>query len=575
MARRLTGISFILLLLLGTVSAQRLAATLPQETILAVGTEDIASHANKLEPIIAEAERLELGQAFSAIFGSDEALGEMEELDAVPQELADIAPLDLFGQEAWLSVSVSSFNPMPAVTVVSRVSASAASELGAALQESAAQEGATTVTEGDVTIYQFPLDVEDAPLQVMAVAQADDVFALSSNPEVLRGVLRRLAGANEPGFTQSEGYEQTLAPLGSGNAYFYLDMQRLAEALRPLANGTGYDQLIQRALAGLETFGRSASVTTIENDGFSSSSLRLPGSGDEMLTILLSGQQPASREPLTFVSPNALGVQVANLDIPAWWDYLGDLARSSTELGNPDLDQMVMQFTGIDVRTTLFDWMGSQAATIAGDLSAPVQPGVPSENLLGDTIYMIETTDEQAASQGLSMLFGMVGGMAAGFADPSGAGAPQIAQRVSSGVQVTSYDIAPGLHLGYAVTDGWVLISTSEEGMDEALAAHASGTGLGGVLGRLASDVPRNATSYAVSDMQETLEQSGAQMATQWQMFAGMSGGDIDFQALEEAGQAIQEFFSFLAQRAGGSVAYTVPEGAGAFRGYGMTEFDW
>ncbi|HEX7004908.1 MAG TPA: hypothetical protein VF168_12055 [Trueperaceae bacterium] len=572
MARRLTGFSFVLLLVLGTATAQPLASVLPQETIFAVGTEGIASHADKLEPIIAEAERLELGQAFRDAFGYEDELS-----TEVPEELGDLAPLDLVGQEAWLTVSISDFNPLPALTAVSRVSGGAADQLGASLEEAAAQEGATTLTEGDVTIYQFPLDSEDegSPFQVMAVARSGDVFVLSTNPEVLRGVLRRLAGANEPGFTDSEGYRVALDPLGSGNVYFYLDMQRLAGALRPLANGTGYDQLIQRALAGLETFGQIGSVTTIERDGFSSSSLRLPGTGDEMVMALLSGQEPASREPLDFVSPDALGVQVTSLDIPAWWDYLSDVARSSDELGNPELDQMITQFTGIDIRTALLDWMGDGAATITGDLGAPVQPGVPSENLLGNAVYMIETTDEQAASQGLSMLFGMVGGMVAGFADPTGAGAPQVAQRVSSGVQVTSYNVAPGVHVGFAVTDGWVLISTSEEGMDAALAARASGTGIGGVLGRLVSEVPDEATSYAVSDVQQTLEQTGAQMAAQVQMFAGMTGGDIDFQALEQAGAAIQEFFSFLAQRAGGSVTYTVPEGAGVFRGHGMTEFDW
>ena len=573
MARRLSTISFALLLLLGTAFAQRLAAVLPQETVFAIGTENISEHADKLEPIIAEAERLGVAEAFSDLFGSQE-----EVPTEIPEEFADLEPLDLFGQEAWLTVSISEFNPLPAITVVIRAAPDAAAELGTSLEEAAAEEGATTLTEGNVTIYQFPIEGEadeESPFQVMAAARAGDVFVVSTNPEVARGVIRRLAGANEPSFVDSDGYDAALEPLGGGNAYVYLDMQAVAQAIRPFAAGTGYDLLIERGLSGLETFGRVGSVTSIENDGITSTSIRLPGSGDAMLAALLNGQEPASREPLEFVAPDALGVQVTNLDIPAWWDYLGDIARSSDELGNPDLDQMVMQFTGIDLRSTLFDWMGTQGATITGDLGAPVQPGVPSENLLGNSVYLLATTDGQAANQGLTMLFGMVGGMVAGFADPTGAGAPQIGQRVSSGVQISSYGVAPGVSLSFAVVDGWVLIATSDQIMDSALAAHASGTGIGGELGRLAREVPANATSYTLTDMQQTLEQSGAQMATQVQMFAGMAGGDIDFAALEAAGQSIEEFFSFLSQRAGGAYSYTVPEGNGVFRGYGMTEFDW
>ncbi|MEX2535965.1 MAG: DUF3352 domain-containing protein [Trueperaceae bacterium] len=578
MARQAATITLILLLLMGASFAQRLASVLPAETIFAVGTEDVASHTDKLEPFIEEAERLKLADALSRLFGEDasgDAEAEEEFASAIPEALAEIDPLDLLGHDAWLAVSISSFNPMPAITLVARTAGDAGAHLGDAIRQAAEDEGAQSSSEGSVTIYEFTVEEDDSPFQVMALSQTNDVVVASTNPEVLRGVLRRLAGSGEAGFTSGDGYESTLGELGEANGYAFLDYEQLAAALQPLGTGIGYDLLIARALSGLQAIGTGGSIVSIEDDGLESASIRIPGAGDPALSALLVGQEPASRDPLQFVHPDALGVSVVHLDLPGWWNYLSELARSADELGNPDLDQMVMQFTGIDIRATLFDWMGTQAATITGELGSPVAPGVPSENLLGEVVYLLETTDEAAAGQGLSMLFGMAGGMVAGFADPSGSGAPAIEQRDSSGVQVTSFGIAPGVSVAYGVSDGWVLIGTSDEAIDRAFAARASGGGLQGELERLVGEIPQEATSFSLNDMQETLAQTGAQMAVQMQTFAGMSGGDIDFDALESAGTAIEEYFRFLAERAGGSFSYSVTEGAGVQRTYGQAEINW
>lgn len=577
MSRRLAQVSFcslVLLVALGSAFAQRLAPVLPEETVFALGSEGIADHAGKLDAFIAEAERLELGDALKALFGEAQETDEFA--DDLPGGLDEVDPLDLLGQEAWLAVSISSYNPLPALTLLARTSGDATSQVAEAIRQSAEEEGAETASEGPNTIYLYPVDGEDTPFPVLAVSQADDVVVVSTNPDVLRSVLRRMEGSGEPGFTSSEGYGATLGELGGGNFYAFLDYRRLAEALEPLGSASGFELLVARALGGLGSIGTSGSVMRVDDDGVTSESIRIPGAGDPALAALLTAGAPASREPLLFTPADALSVSVSRLDLPGWWDYLVNLAGSSDELGNPDLDELTMQFTGIDLRTSLFGWMGSQVASITTGMSAPVEPGVPSENLLGEVVYLVQASDEAAAGQGLSMLFGTVSGLVAGFADPTGQGGDAgMTRRDVAGVQVTSYVMGPGVNVAHAVADGWALIATSDDAIDQALAARDQGGALPGELARLAGEVPDSATAYSLTDLGATLSQTGAQTVSQLQMFAGMAGGSLDFDALQQAGETLEEFFSFVAERAGGSVSYTVTAAGGAIRSHGKSEISW
>jgi hypothetical protein len=565
-------LTLALLLLAGSGFAQRLAAMLPEDTVFALGTEGLADHAGKLDAFTVEAERLGLAEAFTELFGAGDLEDEFG--DEIPEGLRELEPLDLFGREAWLSVSISSFNPMPAITLTGRLTGDARQALDDAIRRAAEEQGAQSVSEGANTIYLFPMEEPDSPVQVLAISQAGDVLTLSSNPDVLRGVLRRLGGSGEPGFTASAGYAATLAELGSGNIYTFLDFGRLSEALEPLgASSGGFEVLVARVLGGVGTVGTGGSVMRVDDRGLSSEAIRVPGSGDPALAALLASTRPASRDPLRFVPADALGVSVSNLDLPGWWSYLGDLARSSGMLDG-SLNDMVLEFTGIDLRTSLFGWMGPQAASITTGLGAPVQPGMPSQNLLGEVVYLVQA-DDVSANQGLSTLLATVSAMVAGFADPTGmGGAAGIERREVAGAQVTSYRMGPGVTVAQAAVDGWALLATSDDAIDKALAARAAGAALTGELGRLARQVPDDATAYSLSDVGETLAQTGAQMVAQMQMFAGF-GGELDFDALESAGETLEAFFAFIADRTGGGVNYTVTDSSGVSRSFGSTEVSW
>lgn len=576
MARRFTLRTFAtvsLLLLAATGNAQRLASTLPVETVFAIGTEDLASHEGKLDTFLAEAERLELGETLATLFETDEPEGNAA--DELSSELAEMAPLDLFGKEAWLAVSISEFNPIPAITMVARLSGEARASLPEEIRRAAEEDGAETSNEGKATIYTFSIEVEDSPFPVLAVAESADVVAVSTNPDVLRGVLRRLHGSGEAGFTSAGPYQSTIGALDRGNLYNFLDLERLADGLEFLGPVTGLDTLVSQVRAAVGTLGTGGGVTRITSTGLSAEGIRLPGSGDAVVAGLTSSTEPASREPLNFVPAEALSISVNQFDATGWWNYLVELGRSSDQLGNPDLDELVMQFTGIDLRTTLFDWLGTQHAVITTGMAQPVEPGLPSDNLLGETVYLLAADDSEAASRGLASLFGTVSAMVSGFADPTGEGAgPAIERREVAGVEITSYTMGPGIRVSQAVVGDWALIGTTDEAIDAAVSAGQRGTPPRGEFGRMARQVPAEALSYGVTDLQAMLGQTGAQMALQLQTFAGMSGGQVDFETLQVAGEKLEQFFEFIAGRAGGAYGYVLAEGDGN-HSYGFTEFDW
>ena len=70
-------VALLLSLFLSSALAQSLANLLPAETFLAFGTRDLAQHENKLEPFIAEFERLELGAALAKLVPSEIVEGEL------------------------------------------------------------------------------------------------------------------------------------------------------------------------------------------------------------------------------------------------------------------------------------------------------------------------------------------------------------------------------------------------------------------------------------------------------------------------------------------------------------------
>ena len=553
--------------------AQPLVTLFPAETLLAFGTERLNDNANVLDAFIDEFQRLEVGAALQAVFG-DAAEGATGGMNEVPPELEGLEPLDLIGQEAWVAVSASSFNPLPSITLLTRTSPRASDILANLIADHVAEGGVETLQEGSFTFYQELLDVDDSPYSTVAYAQAGNMLALSTNPETLRSVLRRLGGGNEAGFSDSAGYASTLGALGSGNFYSYLDLPKAVALAAPFGQGFGFDSAVERLTMAFNTAGVNGSVLRIVPSGIEGESIAAlnPDGGDTALYNLLSTNFGAGTGPLAFAPPTALGITNTYVDLGGWRNYLNDIVASVPEIGLSSLDEAFMMF-GLDLGTVFFDWAGTRVATITTGVTEAVEPGVAPANLLGEAVYLIETFDEAAAQAGLTQLFATATGLAAGFADPAGGGGfvpPQM--RDVGGVTVTSYTVMDGLALSFAVTGNQALIATSDEAMDLVLSAYGAGSSLSASFADMQAQIPTDARGYTLTDNRATMAGTARAIAGQIQLTAGLGGGaNLDFDAVTLAGERLEAFLLFVAERLGGSYSY----GTGVVRSFNRADIAW
>lgn len=570
-------------LLIGSfASAQALEELLPAETLFALGVQDLDDVSAYLEDFLAEWERLEVGQALAALFseGSEELEYEAEDAEAVLEQFEDLEVMDLLGQDAWFAVSASPFNPLPALTLLTRVSEDALPQVQAKLEQ-AVQKAGTEVkelTEGAYTFYQVPLEDPDEFVQVVAYAVVDDLIAVSTNPEVLRGVLRRLGGGDD-GFTATAEYEATLGALDAGNFYSFLSYAKIQEAASPFAQGLGLDALVTRLSDLFATASAVGSVSRLTPEGVTSESVQLLDvtGGDAAFHALLTQRETATLDTVAFVPADALSYASSFVDLSGWWRYLNSLTASVPELGG-DLNTLITSFFGISLQDAIFAWTEPQVSVITTDVAEVTQPGVPSDNLLGESVYLIATSDEAAASAGLEQLFQTVSMMLAAFGDPTGGmGSASVTETEISGVNVTSFTITPGISISYAVTDGYALIATSDAAMQAVLNARQEGMSLAeeAAFTAMMELVPDDAVSFTYSDAGAAMEAAAEQIATQVQTVVGLGGASqIDFDETTEATETLEQFMEFVASRLGSSISFTVVEDDILYT-YSETEVAW
>lgn len=568
-------------------AAQDLTELLPEETFLALGMQDLEGASDRFGPFVAEWERLGLTDTLTALAAQGAGSvsggpsgGTMSggvsggatpslDLSAEEQEVLDtFTSPDVLGQEAWIALSASSFSPLPALTLVTQVTPEGAERVQALLDE-AGTDGVETLEESGATFYQVPIpDAE--PLQVLAYTLTDDLLAVSTNPDELRGILRRHAGADEPNFRAAEGYQNTLQTLGEGTFYGFFNYARVADVVAPYAQNLGFDPLVERLSGAFRTVGAAGGVVSVTDAGLVSDgflALNQEG-GDPTLYNLLSADTAARTD--VPVPEGALGFSANAFDFGGWYDYLNELALSVPELGG-DLDSLVLSFTGLNLRESVFSWAGDQLVTVTTGLGEAAEPGVPSENLLGDAAYLIEATNAASAQRGLGALLQNISQVAGSLSDPEGgAGQTGRSEETVAGVAVTRFDLAPGATVFYAVNGGYALIGTSAEAMARTLTAQTEGT-QSDVLG----GVPNGATGYAYTDNRATYQGLAGQLGSQIRTAAGMGGAaNLDFAAVEEASAAFEEFLGFVAERLSSSLSYSERDGGGV-RSHTETAVDW
>jgi hypothetical protein len=573
------GGALLLLALAFPANAQRLVGYLPADTVAALGTVELEEHADRFDGVLADWERSGVGAALLRAFGEVDADALGMPLDdgdfdlVLPSALHGLDLLELIGREAWTGVSISPFNPLPAVTLLALVDESTAARFDEVLDDAAGEPGAQRLQEGDAAFVTVVVD--GLPL---AASRYGELLALSSNPEVLRGVLRQAQGSTEPSFADSPSYGATLGLLAPGQLYGYLDLQPLARALAPLASGLGFDRSVARVASALETFGISAGVVRVTSVGTETESLQLPRSDgrDAALFRQLTDVDTVPERLLEAIPAEALSVSASGGSPAAGFEYLNALLSELPELALPDPAGLIGDLIGVDLRRDVFGWMGPGSLTVTTGFGEVVEPGIPGEDMLGQSAIVLLAEDETRARAGLDRSATALASLVSAFADPMGAGGVvQGVTRDVAGVQVTRYDVFPGLSIHIAVAEGLALIATSEGAADAVARAIADGPQPPPVVARLLPEVPASASSFTISDDRAALAATSDQLALQLQLAAGLMGGaGLDFDAVEAASSALRQFLDALAERLGGTVSYATVED-GVLRGVSRSEIDW
>ncbi len=545
---------------------------LPPDVAFAVGASDLASQSERFAPFLEEAERLELARHLSALFPADLAseagLDAESELGGLVGGWGELDPMELVGREAWLVVSASRLRPLPALTGVARATPEAEAAFAAWIADAAERPGTTRRTEGDAVLYTYlpeagatDRDGSAMPEVPVAYAQADDLLVVSTDPEVVRAVLRAHAGGSDPVWADSEGY-RALDRLGDGHLRTFLDPDPLLAGLAPVATSFGAGPVLERLRDAMRTVGPTVGRVRFEADGVASASLRTPDRNgpDPALARLLTEARAADPAVVATAPADALSVASVGHDLSGWWAWLDDLLAAAATLGLPDASEAASLF-GLDPKRTVLSWTGDRSVAIVTGPAAPTTPGTVAGSLLGEEALLIATDRPEAARTGVQETFTNVGALLGGFLAPSGVGAVAPETVEVAGVEVLRLRLSEALIVDAAPLDGWLLLTGSPSATEAVLRARAAGDAGPAPLVAAAADLPSDAVAWTVADDGATLRGSVDGLVAQLQLLAGLGGaGALDFDAVDAASTSLRAYVGFVADRLGVRVAHTTLE---------------
>lgn len=477
---------------LSTVLAQRaIADLLPDTTVLAVELEpqqfDLAVlHGLLAELDTAEAERVwgEYAQLLSSFADSSpfESSSVKEDLDEVRELFIEECPALWEAAEAasareWsagLGVSVSRFDPEPDLLFVARA-ASRTDSARVLAGLIACFDGRRYGTEGDTSIYLFA-DGSELPL---LVAEARGALVASSDPDLLRGALRRAGGSVEPSLssTRIADYSARLEPAG---LKVTLNLAAVAEAMTVLRSAVPAEAapLFDRFSTTLRVVNGVAWAVSIEEGGFEINTVSAwdaalaEAEGEDELLALLSCAECALST--SYYPPNAVTVGAGAFSLEAlvdWADsWLADLGAAGMIHTPMELSvrSVFAETTGVDLDTALLSWLGGSYQQYTTDVYdtdlTDWLMGVPS-------VATIEVTSEEAARQGVRSwldIAARVDDYAARLMSESGGVGPtpgfedavSVRELDYQGVPYLRVRSAPNIDLGVAVVNDHLVIGS-------------------------------------------------------------------------------------------------------------------
>lgn len=420
-----------LALLLGTAAAQPapLERLAPPEAILSLG---LRPQANPLDTLARDLEALDWERAragwdafaefVGAAEGTDDLLpwpldelgddlfggapgdGWQEEIDTIcPGAGAAMARLQLTqASDLLLTIGTSPFRPLPAGVLLARVegTSSAAAELYARLADCA--PGEPLRQDGhDIHV----LESLDLPI---AIARVDDLFVAASDPEAVRGVLRRVEG--EPGGLAERPIGSALQGFDEGGLRLAVDTEAIAAAIDRMApavaGGDALETLVRtRGLEALATLGGVAVRTSLTPDGIEMetfTAVRADGP-DEALAALLRCDGCRASGPF-LVPRDAIAASGSVVPLRGWVAYLDGWLADLAEAGAPvppDVRSALLQGLDIDLDAALLGWIGEDVQSVR--LQA-ISPDLRRLLYRPAAVTTVSVRSEEAALEGLDAL---------------------------------------------------------------------------------------------------------------------------------------------------------------------------
>lgn len=455
------------------------ASLLPETTVLALHASpegvDASTLASLLDDLDVERAADALRKLGALIEGAADLAeatedGPLDELAAECPELADAleAAGRAFGPTA-VGVSVSRFDPVPDLVLASRPADDGAAEgLVAAAVECFG--GTVLGREGTADVYLL-FDGTDLPL---LAAASEGFVVVSTDPELVRGALRRAHGSSEPGFatTRLGALSRAMTARGVGVS---LNLAAAADALELyrglLGEAPEAGPVLDRFVTTLRVLGGYAWHATVDSGGVVVESVaaydaRLAaeaGEGELLDLLTCDGCELGAADLL---SPDAVALSGGVLPLRAfvaWLDsWLADLRAAG--LVDADLRGLVARLLGVDLDAALLDWVGDSwhAATldvIATDARSWLH-GAPS-------VLAVPVASEDEARRGVALwleALRRVGELGEGLAEGAPVdlrlgGAVAVRERSYRGVDYVRVRAGTSLDLGVGVLGGHLLLA--------------------------------------------------------------------------------------------------------------------
>lgn len=491
-----------------THDLERLA---PATAILALGFEPDAGPPAGLIDAFADLGFEEAGDTFArliAFLGEDADLpadwhGDdgmaamregLRETCAPAADALEGATLDGFLTEGLLTVSVAPYAPVPQGLALARAGDPARA---GALQEALVTcFGGPSFEQDGVELHVLG-DGGDLPV---VVARLDDVFLAGTDPDLVRGAIRRAQGSDEPSLADGPlaAARGRLAPGGVDLAF---DASAVADVVEGLAQGVPEEAapLVERALAALRTTGAFAARLGWEDEGLRFEQVLdvAADPADLDLARLLTEPRRAGRPlwlPEGSVATTATVVPIRA--IVAYVDgWLADL-EPLTGL-RADLRALAADTLDVDLDAALLDWIGE---TVYGVTLEPVSTDLRTLVRGPANVIMVPVSDEAAARAGLEMLgpallraieaSGATAQDLSAMADPFGGPGPMDGDQAAlgalfgseavavdtleiDGVSVDRIRVGATLELGVAIVDGHLVIGSPVRALESVLATRA------------------------------------------------------------------------------------------------------